>query len=1321
MAKEIGNLYYTIGIKGEKDATASLKRVQDAVSRTKESGAAHGSDLKGAFGSMASAMREGLIDSIWKNISAGKNASVIGGIGGIFEQAVSKGVKAGLIKTRDDVAALYGVTSGKEAAAALNALAKSKSATVQQQKKQVIGSRETQESAIDLQKQKSELQSRRNQLRSEAQAIESRRGGTAALRQKEAAPLHAESMRLAGIIKEIDKKLSDPTSNAAEDRLLRRQQEARERLNSKRYSGNRNAVGEQGPQPAGLGRANWGEEELVAFEKQFNKLSRKTKTAVARFKTEVVAGVTDLPLNRWLKTQEENDAIDEREQLRKERLASRRAQRGALSNRLQQGMGLPVGSIGGSQSVFGVGAKPQLQPYTPAVPPQMHGPDLPAPLPTPWLYRVNDIMSLRGHRNLSGRAANASALSDEITSQVLGYGINNDLVDARNEVRAAQREQRIASRAGNQEAMDAANRRLNTAQNNLLDTEERRLFVAGQHRDIIRDVNTFLGTTVSLESKIAAAEQAAVNYARQRNQDMTPDQEEAVRQRVREGLVSRSAHGGTKAADYENKLADIRSRRSEQSQYYRSTVTRNPDGSRTYGDAVAREYRNNLVKAERIARRQVEREQRLSEIRNEHGGEAPRIGQRGYIEYNRLSRLQRRDDRSMMKYNDMLNNTSYTNNRWNTQIMELGYGIQDFTQVLAGGGGLSAALRGASNNFSQFFAVSGGKNAALWATGIGVGALAVGAALDAISKQSKEAAENLAELRKVADDLSSINLGTLSDIRSSPINALNPDIFGSQEGGVGKIESARETAKTARLEMDFYRRTRSSLTDVGEMLSDMGTAFSVQASRFSRGDEYVGREARKGKFAFTDDMREAEQLFIARLNGEHVAEGRSKVAKAVTEGGLLTGAQALINSNSTLGEPLYQAAKNIVEGESQKRISDYFFGSNIKNYKSQSGMLEGLSARSQYAAIPGMFSKKNELEQRNSLLRSEIKNQELTPEAKAAYKQEISRNEARLEVMDDRIARYQARGIGVLGSVNGHGESGMSMESALDEYVQAIAENKLSKVPGRGQAEAASLEAKLRQTASSYSASQMTGESISAFQDRVATEIKHQQEIIAQASKESGKNLDYLSDRIKMLGDLAVDVAKAMETYDRSIAGTAGLLERDAEYERDMAAIEQEKQNRYAENKKKYELTDPVLQMELDAAAHDDANRKIKRREFQMIKDQNDDKMFFGSKIASMMGGREGRKLQAEMEYDQMLASIEQSKMDPAMKAEKQQEAKDIRSAMMEQIDRKNVSFTDVGSQWKTIQSSLQGDPNKKILNHWNKYMNLVTGEGIRVKLNVGT
>lgn len=1314
MAK-IGSLEYEIGIKGEKNAIESLKRVQDAASKTKESGAAHGSDLKGAFGSMASAIRESLIDSIWKNISAGKNASVIGGIGGIFEQAVNKGVKAGLIKTRGDVAALYEVTSGKEAAAALNALAKSKSATAQQQKKQVIGSRETQESAIDLQKQKSELQARRMQLRSEAQAIESRRGGTAAARQREAAPLHAESMRLAGFIKEIDKKLNDPASSAAEERLLRRQREAKDRLNSKRYSGNRDAVGEQGPQPAGLGRANWGEEELVAFEKQFNKLSRKTKTAVARFKTEVVSGVTDLPLNRWLKTQEESDAIAEREQLRQERLSARRARRGHLSDRLQQSMGLPIGAIGlMGQPVFGVGAKPQLSPYVappPIIPPQMHGPDLPPPLPMPWLYRVNDRMSLRGHRGLSDRAGRASALSDEITNQVLDHRINTELAAARAEVRAAQADQRVASVAGDPIAMQAANQRLNAAQNDLLDTEERRRFVASEHSDIIRDVNAYLRTQVTLEEKIASAEQAAVNYARQRNQNMTAAEEDAVRQRARQGIVNRTAHGGTTAAKYEQERDSLLARAEEQQQYIRSAAGQN--------DPVAREYSRALNSAFRIRNEQAANEARMAAIRESRGGSAPSaFNMSGEArEYRRLESRNNRLNREMEKYNQVLHGIGNASKRWNYQLLELGYGVQDFTQVLAGGGGLSAALRGASNNLSQFFAAGGGKNAALWATGIGVGALAIGMVLDSITKQSKEAAENLDTVRKSADRLSTLNLKVLSGVNSASLDALNPDIMSNRESGAFNRRAGAESASAALDEIRYQNKTSSIFTPIADFFSEI----SADASGFiakSRGLTYYETEKEKGRFSSSAEIRDAEEVLAARISGRKLGrEYRSQFGSDLGKMDIDEALEKLAKSGSLMADPLRDAYNKKKEGESQKRISDFEFNENMKNYKTQTSMWSIGSGRSETARYAEMLIKGDELEKRNEFLRNEKINNKLTPESKAAYAQEIRRNQERIDAINERRKKtaYNAN----VASVNGQSASGMSMESALDEYLSKKLENKLASL-AESPIEASVMEAAMRQIASSYSPSQMQGESLTDFSSRVVVEMNHQFEMIDKAAKESGRNLDYLKDRIGSLGRVAIDIAKAMEARDKAIAGTVGMDNYSSDEIKQMAAVEEELAKKKAENEKKYFNTDKTLMHHLDAVAEEEADRNKNRIRIQRVQSEFADKTMMAGNVASFLGGREGAKLNTEMEYDQRIAAIESSNLDRAQKDSAIGVAKDLREAELEKIDRKNVSFTDVGSMWKTIQGSLQGD-NKKILNHWKTYMDLVRGEGIRVKLNIGT
>lgn len=1280
MAKEIGNLYYTIGVKGERDAKATLARVQDAISKSKKIDAVSGISMaKPSEGASASAAKDA-------RAIAAREAKRLG-----FELGtIVRDVRA---ITKAELATLHakGQTNVRGAFwPSQKVIAVNKTATEMIVKHELIHAIDA---AIGGGKLASTIQGHLHNKLAKAFApvrfreiIESESFSKMDQKRKNAylkysmlpqelfvnlMERQSDEFKRAVFGTGIGKLIRKPTGKILQNRRLsdeiaaQREREADERFSYKKshYSSDSNA----------------------------NPFSR----------------FGPLPYSQQL-------VHDEREQLRQERLAARRAQRGALGGRLQQSMGLPIGAIGGSQSVFGVGAKPQLSSYVappPVIPPQMHGPDFSPPLPMPWLYRVNDRMSLGGHRGLSDRAGRASALSDEITNQVLDHRINTELAAARAEVRAAQADQRVASRAGDPIAMQAANQRLNAAQNDLLNTEERRRFVASEHSDIIRDVNAYLRTQVTLEEKIASAEQAAVNYARQRNQNMTAAEEAAVRQRARQGIVNRTAHGGTTAAKYEQERDSLLARAEEQQQYIRSAAGQN--------DPVAREYSRALNSAFRIRNEQAANEARMAAIRESRGGNAPSaFNMSGEArEYRRLESRNNRLNREMEKYNQVLHGIGNASKRWNYQLLELGYGVQDFTQVLAGGGGLSAALRGASNNLSQFFAAGGGKNAALWATGIGVGALAIGMVLDSITKQSKEAAENLDAVRKSADRLSTLNLKVLSGVNSASLDALNPDIMSNRESGAFNRRAGAESASAALDEIRYQNKTSSIFTPIADFFSEI----SADASGFiakSRGLTYYETEKEKGRFSSSAEIRDAEEVLAARISGRKLGrEYRSQFGSDLGKMDIDEALEKLAKSGSLMADPLRDAYNKKKEGESQKRISDFEFNENMKNYKTQTSMWGIGLGRSENDQFAGLIAKKTELEKRNEFLRNEKINNKLTPESKAAYAQEIRRNQERIDAIEERRKKTSYRP--VIGSVNGQSASGMSMESALDEYLSSKLKNKLAGV-GESPIEASVMEATMRQVASSYNPSQMQGESLTDFSGRVDNEIKHQFEVIDIAAKESGRNLDYLKDRINSLGRVAIDIAKAIEARDKAIAGTVGMDNYSSDEIKQMAAVEEELAKKKAENEKKYFNTDKTLMHHLDAVAEEEADRNKNRIRIQRVQSEFADKTMMAGNVASFLGGREGAKLNTEMEYDQRIAAIESSNLDRAQKDSAIGVAKDLREAELEKIDRKNVSFTDVGSMWKTIQGSLQGD-NKKILNHWKTYMDLVRGEGIRVKLNIGT
>ena len=1297
MAKELGSLYYTIGVKGEKDAVGTLKRVTDAIAKSKRIESVAGVSMAvPSEGSGASAVKDARaiatkeakalgfelaslvkdVRSITKQQMSAFQAKGQTNVRGAFSPAqkvLSVGQKATERTVKHELLhAIDAAIGGGNLASTIkghlhNRLAKAFAPT---RFKEIVQS----ESFGKMDQKRKDAYLKYSMLPQELfvnlmerQSDEFKRAVFGTSRGS-----NAKVRQLPN--KLIDRSLADRLASARE-----RDADQRHQYNKSHYSSNENFVGFLGPHNA-----------------------------------------------------ETSEALAERDRLNAERLAARRAgNKGAIGNRFFHGMGLPSGSIGGSGSVFGVG---RPGPVVPAVPPEEHGPPaplgppLPPPLPRPWLYRVNDTMSLGGHRNLTERAGNASALSDEITGEVLNHRINTLLVAARGEIRDAQRDQRVASRAGDPVAMDAANQRLNTAQNQLMDTEERRLFVAGQHRDIIRDVNTYLGTTVTLESRIAAAEESAVNYARQRMQNMTPGQEAGVRERAREGLLSRVAHGGTKAAQYEQDRDELRAKRRESGQYVTSAAGQN--------DVVAREYYNNLKSAEAIRRRQAENEHRMAEIRQANGGEAPGMFQGGRREYRTLERDQKQLEIRMMRHNDVLKGVSSANNRWNTQIMELGYGIQDFTQVLAGGGGLSAALRGASNNMSQFFAVGGGKNAALWATGIGVGALAIGMALDAISKQSEEAANRLKAVRESAESLSRVNLGSLSSIRSSEFNSRSPSIRESNGNSAFDAVSVRETVKAAQKEIALDRGTRTWMTNFGDFIgTDLPRQVSYAFDGVMRGNKYSDRRFSEGEYSTSADTRDAVDAYLARLSGKTLDNSGSIGREAINKRGLNDGMEYLRKAGvpSAMVETLRKAKDQKLSSDSEKRISlevDKYNEDKHKDITARSGGMAGFAAQRESLSLGNEIAsldEKKKLIQKELDLYEKFKKKEkggveLTPEAAAQYKSDVERISKKSGLVSDRKSAIDNGAIGQIADYRQVSGTFDSLASAVNEY-KAQSNEILSVNPGGSLAyQKAALMNSAIDSVEQVNPSKRDGEHLIDFEARVNSQIASVSDLLDKNAGTLGQaETDRLKERLRQLGDAAVDVAISMGNYNQSLTTVIGKPEREQDAIKDIASINRDLADAKRSNNLKYEKTDPAMEAALNQIAQEDADRKIKRREFQRTKDENADKMFFGNKIASLVGGRRGAKLQAEMEYDQQLAAIEDSKMDPQLKAEKVQEAKDMREAELEKIDRKNVSFTDVGSTWKTIQSSLQADPNKKILSHWNKYMGLVTGDGIRVKLGIGT
>jgi hypothetical protein len=134
--------------------------------------------------------------------------------------------------------------------------------------------------------------------------------------------------------------------------------------------------------------------------------------------------------------------------------------------------------------------------------------------------------------------------------------------------------------------------------------------------------------------------------------------------------------------------------------------------------------------------------------------------------------------------------------KYNYRLQELSYGVQDFTQVLAGGGGLDGALRAANNNISQFYAAAGGANAARNSMVATFAILGIAAALKYMGDMAELPAKRLEEVNERLKTTQSLSkdLGRLFEVGSTRIG----DISG--EPAIAGARAQSESERDARLQ-----------------------------------------------------------------------------------------------------------------------------------------------------------------------------------------------------------------------------------------------------------------------------------------------------------------------------------------------------------------------------------------------------------------------------------------------------------------------------------------------------------------------------------------
>jgi hypothetical protein len=138
--------------------------------------------------------------------------------------------------------------------------------------------------------------------------------------------------------------------------------------------------------------------------------------------------------------------------------------------------------------------------------------------------------------------------------------------------------------------------------------------------------------------------------------------------------------------------------------------------------------------------------------------------------------------------NAMLNRAGDMSRRWNFQLQQASYGVQDFVQVI-GQTGLSGALRASANNMASFFAASGTTGGAIAG---GLGTIAMIGLADAIQHmgwESETTAEKLDKLNRKLERTFELRKG---------VSSFSEAMFG---GNIGDFESSISSMNAGMTEM----------------------------------------------------------------------------------------------------------------------------------------------------------------------------------------------------------------------------------------------------------------------------------------------------------------------------------------------------------------------------------------------------------------------------------------------------------------------------------------------------------------------------------------
>lgn len=953
--------------------------------------------------------------------------------------------------------------------------------------------------------------------------------------------------------------------------------------------------------------------------------------------------------------------------------------------------------------------------------------------PNPWLVNIDRTRSRRGHQALYADAAEASEMAGEISGQVFNYDMNTDLRRARRNVL---REYRTPGSTGSD---------LTTRQNELVDLQEKAVHLASRRAEIEGRVNSMLGTQVDYSHKIAAEEEAALNFARQRmGRDLTQSEERGIREDTRDqsmrAMLGNDASGTSgRLTSIQKELDDLRSAR--------PGATTNLAAQMDKRIRDLREEASILVRREHLLRRQAELEGMLAS-----GGGTWNDRRRARRELGRVQTDLVQNE--IVGENARRHAAGQRSRNANYRMQELSYGVQDFAQVLSGGGGLDAALRAANNNISQFFAAAGGPNAARYSLMATVGVLGIAAAMKYLSDQTdlpikklEELTERMKSLQQARSQAAKIAEGGITgfgDITggnassiSSSMGGLSLGIRNRQEllgnqidifGGRQRVGFGGELANVGRYSIAGLAGAVGLSGTKNEFLSkiagsDLGTAFY---ERFSEGKSAKEMASLTG--AVPPEMKRFFDA-ITKSRGTNASEA-VRVFKEIDQGGGWADAKNQEEVDK-LRKTIQELDADLIRLKSSAHAFDLSVAEMVRNLDRRNASLgANTSGQAQFAArsddVRFINEARSQIRQKEGL--AKYWESEGRADVAKGLREENDRQEKAIK------SRLGSFGPGNSGFFTEQAASFENATSSLNEGIKSADEFRSNATTLAEQIEAAR-----QQRAARDNADRSVGNLISGhrFNGQRANES------FMEADRElSDSYLQMLQSINKTLNLKTNAGRRAKEGLDRAkkqedeLRASARLYERDVSdarasgtsFDEQRAAIEKDRNERLAKAEKDY-FDDPIALKKERDLVNRGANRRLNDNLRNEERNRIDVANMFAGQAGSLIGGRDGQHYANAQQLQANLRAIEDAKAaDPNMSdadvKKKRQEAQTIFEETAKQIEHKQVGFSDIGGMWKQIQMSLKPDKSLELYKITNKHLedirDMAKGAGLKVQFGLG-